>query len=113
MSKNPVKKDILKQIYEMEGILDEAVRKMDALEEGISDYQEFQSEIRKLEEYYTSQQWKDAFAMDEKGEFPENMKRGVLSEDGIYNVLERNKELLERIKADQDHKETEEKGYGV
>ena len=35
--------------------------------------------------------------MDEAGEFPEKLKRGVLSEDGIWNMLERNKELLERI----------------
>ena len=27
--------------------------------------------------------------MDEAEEFPENLKRGVLSEEGIYNVLER------------------------
>ena len=35
--------------------------------------------------------------MDEAGEFPDKLKRGVLSEDGIWNMLERNKELLERI----------------
>ena len=35
--------------------------------------------------------------MDETGKFPEKLKRGVLSEDGIWNMLERNKELLERI----------------
>ena len=35
--------------------------------------------------------------MDEKGELPDKLKRGILSEDGIYNLLERNKELKERI----------------
>ena len=35
--------------------------------------------------------------MDEAGKFPEKLKRGVLSEDGIWNMLERNKELLEWI----------------
>ena len=35
--------------------------------------------------------------MDEAGKFPEKLKRGVLSEDGIWNMLERNKELLEQI----------------
>ncbi len=49
---------------------------------------------------YASRQWKDDYAMDEAGEFSGNLKRGVLSEDGIYNVLERNKELLERIEGD-------------
>jgi hypothetical protein len=95
----------------MEAILDEAIRKMDALEKKIAEYEEkiaeyeekiaeyeaFQPEIRKLEAYYISQQWKDDLAMDEAGKFPEKLKRGVLSEDGIWNMLERNKELLGRI----------------
>ena len=91
-------------IYAMEAILDEAIRKMDALEKKIAEYEEkiaeyeaFQPEIRKLEAYYISQQWKDDLAMDEAGKFPEKLKRGVLSEDGIWNMLERNKELLGRI----------------
>lgn len=96
--KRLAKENIPRHIFEMEAILDKAIQKMDALEARIADYEDFQSEIRKLEEYYISQQWKDDFALDEEGEFPENLKRGVLSEDGIYNVLERNKELLERIK---------------
>ena len=70
---------------------------MDALEKKITEYEEFQAEIQKLEAYYMSQQWKDDFAMDEKGELPDKLKRGILSEDGIYNLLERNKELKERI----------------
>ena len=81
----------------MEGILNRATQKMDALERKIAEYEEFQAEIQKLEAYYTSQQWKDDFAMDEKGELPEKLRRGILSEDGIYNMLERNKELKERI----------------
>lgn len=35
--------------------------------------------------------------MDESGKFPEKLKRGVLSQDGIWNMLERNKELTQRI----------------
>ena len=35
--------------------------------------------------------------MDEAGIFPEKLKRGVLSQDGIWNILERNKELTRRI----------------
>lgn len=40
--------------------------------------------------------------MDEAGKLPKNLKRGVLSEDGIYNVLERNKELLEMLDGFED-----------
>ena len=70
---------------------------MDALEKKIEEYEAFQPEIRRLEAYYTSQQWKDDYAMDEAGTFPEKLKRGVLSQDGIWNLLERNRELIRRL----------------
>jgi hypothetical protein len=81
----------------METILDNAIQKMDALEKKIAEYEAFQAEIQKLEVYYTSPQWKADFAADEAGQYPDKLKRGVLSEDGIWNMLERNRELLERI----------------
>ena len=46
-----------------------------------------QEAIRILSEYYGSDEWKQDFADDEAGLLPKNLKRGVLSEDGIWNVL--------------------------
>lgn len=86
--------NVPQHIYQMEAILDTAQQKMDALEQRIADFKEYQAKIQELEAYYTSQQWKDDFAMDEEGKFPKRLKKGVLSEDGIYNMLERNKEIL-------------------
>ena len=40
-----------------------------------------------LSEYYGSAAWKRDFAADEAGLLPKDLKRGVLSEDGIYNML--------------------------
>ena len=87
----------VKNIYRMETILDRAEAKLDALEKMIEEYQELQPEIRELEAYYSGKKWKDDLAMDEAGELPDDLKRGVLSEDGIYDLLERNKEMMERI----------------
>ena len=42
---------------------------------------------RILTEYYESKEWKQDFADDEAGLLPKDLKRGVLSEDGIWNVL--------------------------
>ena len=56
-------------------------------------HQEFQKELRKVETYYESSLWKADFAADEEGKFPAGMKRGVLSEDGVYDLLERYIEL--------------------
>ena len=89
--------NVPQHIYAMESILDKATHKMDALEKMISEYEDFQFEIKKLEAYFTSQQWKDDYAMDEAGKIPEKLKRGVLSQDGIWNMLERNRELIRRI----------------
>lgn len=46
-----------------------------------------QEATRILAEYYGSDEWKQDFADDEAGLLPKDLKRGVLSEDGIWNVL--------------------------
>lgn len=44
--------------------------------------------LHKLDAYYRSDRWKRDFAADEAGLLPADLKRGVLSEDGLYNLLE-------------------------
>ncbi|WP_281086405.1 DUF4298 domain-containing protein [Eubacterium ruminantium] len=45
-------------------------------------------DLKTLEKYLSSPDWKYDFMLDEKGLIPAGLKRGVLSEDGIYNLLE-------------------------
>ena len=92
----------LERITKNEKILDSAFEKIDALKRAIAGFLEYQSEIKELEDYYSCEDWKNDLALDEAGELPPDLKRGVLSEDGIYNVLERNKELLELIGGSDD-----------
>lgn len=96
-SKRLAAENVPQHIYQMESILDNAIQKMDVLEKKIAEYKSFQVEIKKLEAYYTSPQWKEDFAADESGKYPDKLRRGVLSEDGIWYMLERNKEILEKI----------------
>ncbi len=44
-------------------------------------------DIAELNKYYGSELWKQDFAADEAGILPPDLKRGVLSEDGIWNLL--------------------------
>ena len=44
-------------------------------------------DIAELSKYYGSELWKMDIAADETGKLPPNLKRGVLSEDGIWNLL--------------------------
>ena len=73
------------------------------MEQMIKNYSEdkthiLQEKVKELEAYYSSDEWKQDFEYDEAGHLPKDMKRGVLSEDGIYNLLERYHELKERKK---------------
>lgn len=44
--------------------------------------------IRELTDYLEGGQWLRDYAADERGELPASLKRGVLSQDGLYNLLE-------------------------
>lgn len=44
--------------------------------------------IGELEKYYTGAEWRKDYESDDAGLLPKNLKRGVLSEDGIYDLLE-------------------------
>ncbi len=56
------------------------------------------SALSTLESYYTSPAWRTDFEADEAGLLPPDLKRGVLSEDGIYNLLEEYKRVEEEMK---------------
>ena len=51
--------------------------------------------ISELEAYYESIKWRKDFESDEAGLLPKNLKRGVLSEDGINDLLDEYKEVSE------------------
>ena len=44
--------------------------------------------LRLLDAYYTSGEWREDYEADERGEFPPDLKRGVLSQDALYDLLE-------------------------
>lgn len=91
----------VERITGMEEIFDRSSALISQLEKQISEFEKLQSDIQKLEAYYTGKEWKNDLGLDEAGELPEDLKRGVLSEDGIYDLLEKNKEMLLRIKEDR------------
>ena len=47
----------------------------------------FQALLTQLVRYYEGGNWMEDFLLDEQGLLPPGLKRGVLSEDGIYNFL--------------------------
>ena len=65
--------DIIKRIEHMEALYDRA------RETGEIPFE--------LTDYYIGGQWLSDYMADERGELPPNLKRGVLSQDGLWNLL--------------------------
>ena len=80
--------DILTRVREMEDRYDELTRVLAGLDEAISEFNEYKSDLMALREYMESGQWKADFEADEAGQIPSEVKRGVLSEDGLYELLQ-------------------------
>ena len=65
--------------------------------DALEDFADVQESLKELEVYYGSKEWKKDFSDDEKGLLPPDLKRGVLSEDGIWNLLEEARALKDRM----------------
>ena len=67
-------------------IKDESAASLNAIKEDVAE----------LSKYYGSELWKLDFAADEAGNLPPDLKRGVLSEDGIWNLLSDYREIQKK-----------------
>jgi hypothetical protein len=92
------------RIQEMEQHMNRASAAVMELSAALDKYVEAQQAIAVLNDYYGSDMWKQDFADDEAGRLPQDLKRGVLSEDGIWNLLADNRELLDRLREVTDTK---------
>ena len=85
------------RIREMERRLEEATAAVRQMEVAVERYETAQEAVRMLATYLDSEEWRQDFADDEKGLLPHDLKRGVLSEDGIWNLLEDNRDVAMRM----------------
>ena len=44
--------------------------------------------FEELREYYEGEAWLSDYEADERGELPPDLKRGILSQDGVWDLLE-------------------------
>lgn len=54
---------------------------------GDSHTSEIDQKLELLDDYYTSGQWLADYEADEQGLLPHDLKRGVLSQDALYDLL--------------------------
>ena len=85
------------RINQMERHLDRASQAVMHLSAAIDEYAAAQESLKALDAYYSSGEWRQDFAADEAGLLPAELKRGVLSEDAVWNLLADNRELKVRM----------------
>ena len=64
-----------------------------ALSKALAEYNAAQNDLQKLAAYFSGPNWWKDFDADEAGKLPADLARGVLSEDGIFDLLEANREV--------------------
>lgn len=86
------------RIQQMEEKLDKSAKAVKDLAAALERYESIQKELAELTAYYGSPSWRKDFEDDEAGKLPADLKRGVLSEDGIYDLLTENSVLMNTMK---------------
>ena len=87
----------IERIEKMEQYLDESEQAIRVLSEALERYEAVQNSLKKLSDYYGSTLWMKDFEDDEAGKLPQELKRAVLSEDTVYDLLTNHRELVLRM----------------
>ena len=90
-------KDIISRVEEYESKLDRVTMALSELDAALDEYQRVRGDLDDLREYLDSGQWRKDYEADERGDLPKDLKRGVLTEDAIWDLLEREKEIRDRL----------------
>lgn len=72
----------------MEDCFDEVTRMLDELDGTIGKWEDAKDQLEVLKDYMASGDWRKDYEADEAGKLPAGLKRGVLSQDGLYDLLQ-------------------------
>ena len=87
----------VERIQKMESEFDSLQAAMSELKRAVHSYSELADSLHELSAYYDGD-WKQDLSADENVELPSDLKRGVLSEDGLWNFFDDNRELADEMR---------------
>ena len=90
--------DQLARLSAMEERLSRAAGALCRLDAALADLETLRQDVAVLAAYYEGPLWRADFEADERGLLPPDLRRGVLSEDAVYDLLTQYKELLESLR---------------
>lgn len=78
--------------------MERVAKTVEELMTALSHFKALDDDLEVLDQYYGSDEWKQDLAADEAGRLPRDLKRGVLSEDGLWNLLSEVREMNKRTR---------------
>jgi len=86
------------RIAHYEALLDRVTAAQTELDAALERFAAVQPLVRELDAYYGGADWRRDLADDEAGRLPVGLKRGVLSQDAVWDALTDNRRLLDRLR---------------
>ena len=86
------------RIKAMEGRLDACRAAVTDLLTALERYAALQGELGILNDYYTGGQWLRDYEDDCAGKLPADLKRGVLSQDAVYDLLADHDRMMDLLR---------------
>ena len=80
--------EAIQRVQQMEQYLDDLLEVFREDMQKIWELEELQEKLKALDAYYSSGLWLEDYDRDCSGEFPPDLKRGVLAQDTLYNLFE-------------------------
>lgn len=74
-------------VVELTEIYEEHKKLLDKLCSSLEEFKNHQKELEKLEKYYYSDKFMEDYDASNKGEIPDDINQGILTEDAIYDLL--------------------------
>jgi len=91
------------RIQRMEQNLNDATAALQQLSDGLAAYSAVRPQLEELSAYLSGGQWLEDYEADEANLLPRDLKRGVLSQDALYQLLAEYDQLLIAMKEAANH----------
>lgn len=88
----------IERIRKMEEIMDRVQNAVKQCQDALQNFADLEDEIDELNTYYMDCAWREDYEADEKGKIPKDLKRGVLSQDTLFDLLEETDRLQNAIR---------------
>lgn len=78
----------IERITRMEKTMDRVREAVRSVNKALEKFAALEEDIDTLNSYYMDGEWREDYEADEAGKIPKDLRRGVLSQDGLFDLLE-------------------------